>query len=104
MLQPNDEVSDRSQPPLTFNLSLSEPAGSGSLHLLVGRTIPRGKALPERMPLGLDQPEGTISEGGQRVTSAPPNSDCCPQTAPTQQTEYHPTQTRRILPRLQTTT
>src|SRR5207247_7896975 len=55
--------------PISLNLSLSEPAGSGSLRRLVGRTITRGKALPERMPLGLDQPEGTISGGGQRVRS-----------------------------------
>jgi hypothetical protein len=29
---PNDEVSGRSQPQLTLDLSLSESAGSGSLH------------------------------------------------------------------------
>ena len=29
---PNAKVSDRSQPPLMSDLSLSEPAGSGSLH------------------------------------------------------------------------
>jgi hypothetical protein len=29
-------VSDRSQPPMTFDLSLSESAGSRSLHRLVG--------------------------------------------------------------------
>jgi len=29
------KVSDQSQPPLTLDLSLSEPAGSGSLHRLV---------------------------------------------------------------------
>ena len=28
----NAKVNERSQPPLTFDLSLSEPAGSGSLH------------------------------------------------------------------------
>src|SRR5436190_19974394 len=32
---PNAKVSDRSQPPLTLDLSVSEPAGSGSLHRLV---------------------------------------------------------------------
>ena len=31
----NAQVSDRSQPPLTLNLPLSDPAGSGSLHRLV---------------------------------------------------------------------
>ena len=30
-----NEVSDRSQPPLTFDLSVRQPAGSGSLHRLV---------------------------------------------------------------------
>jgi len=35
---PNAKVSDRSQPPLTFGLSLSEPAGSDSLHRLVGHS------------------------------------------------------------------
>jgi hypothetical protein len=30
------EVSDRSQPPLAFDLSQAEPAGPGSLHRLVG--------------------------------------------------------------------
>jgi hypothetical protein len=28
----NDQVSDRSQPPLMVDLFLAEPAGSGSLH------------------------------------------------------------------------
>ena len=32
LIPPNAEVSDRSQPPLKAGLSLSEPAGSGSLH------------------------------------------------------------------------
>src|SRR5439155_20796186 len=32
---PNAKVSDGSQPPLTFGLSLSQPAGSRSLHRLV---------------------------------------------------------------------
>jgi hypothetical protein len=31
----NDQVSDGSQPPVTFDLSLSESAGSRSLHRLV---------------------------------------------------------------------
>jgi len=33
-MTPN-EVSDRSQPPLTFDLSLGEPAGSGPLNAVV---------------------------------------------------------------------
>ena len=33
----NVKVSVRSQPPLVFDLSVLEPAGSGSLHRLVGR-------------------------------------------------------------------
>lgn len=37
--RPNAKVSDRSQPPVTLNLSLSEPAGSGSLDRLVGRRV-----------------------------------------------------------------
>jgi hypothetical protein len=37
---PNVKVSDGSQPPLTFHLFLSDSAGSGSLHRLVGlRTV-----------------------------------------------------------------
>jgi hypothetical protein len=35
-LLPNEKVSDRSQPPMTFDLSLTEPAGSGWLNRLVG--------------------------------------------------------------------
>jgi len=31
---PNTQVSDRSQPPLVFDLSPGEQAGSGSLHRL----------------------------------------------------------------------
>ena len=38
---PNEEVSDRSQPPPTFHLSLSEPAGSCSLDRLVGHPFPQ---------------------------------------------------------------
>ena len=34
----NVEVSDRSQPPLTFDLSLNESVGSDSLRRLVRRT------------------------------------------------------------------
>ena len=34
----NTEVSDGSQPPLTLDLSLSESAGSRSLHRFVGRS------------------------------------------------------------------
>ena len=33
----NNKVSDGSQPPMMFHLSLSESAGARSLHLLVGR-------------------------------------------------------------------
>ena len=43
-LSPNVKVSDGSQPPLTCDLSLSESAGSRSLHRLVGRgwcAVPR---------------------------------------------------------------
>jgi len=32
VMKPNNKVSDRNQPPLTLDLSLSESAGSGSLH------------------------------------------------------------------------
>jgi hypothetical protein len=35
-LPPNAKVSDRGEPPLMFDLSLRESAGSGSLHRLVG--------------------------------------------------------------------
>src|SRR5258707_4826450 len=35
----NAKVSDRSQPPLMCHLSLSEAAGSGSLHRLVGLSV-----------------------------------------------------------------
>src|SRR5713101_789668 len=38
-LMSNEQVSDRSQPPLMLDLSLREPAGSGSLHRLVGRNF-----------------------------------------------------------------
>jgi len=31
-ISPNEQVSDRSQPPLVLDLCLGEPAGSGSLH------------------------------------------------------------------------
>ena len=36
---PNAKVSERSQPPMTFDLSLSESAGSGSLHRLFGMVL-----------------------------------------------------------------
>jgi hypothetical protein len=36
IFMPNAKVSDGSQPPMTFDLSLSESAGSRSLHRLVG--------------------------------------------------------------------
>src|SRR5258706_13433230 len=36
---PNAKVSDRSQPPLMCHLTLSEAAGSGSLHRLVGLSV-----------------------------------------------------------------
>jgi hypothetical protein len=32
----NEKVNDQSQPPMTFDSSLGESAGSGSLHRLVG--------------------------------------------------------------------
>src|SRR2546425_12617420 len=35
---PNVKVSGRSQPPATYDLSLSEPAGSSSLDALVGQS------------------------------------------------------------------
>jgi len=38
-LKPNAKVSDGSQPPLMLDLSLSESAGSRSLHRLVGRLV-----------------------------------------------------------------
>jgi len=34
--RPNEQVSHRSQPPLTYDLPLGQPAGSGWLHRLVG--------------------------------------------------------------------
>jgi len=44
----NEKVSDGSQPPVTFDLSLSESAGSRSLHRLVGQFefdwLPESKA------------------------------------------------------------
>jgi hypothetical protein len=36
IMRPNAQVSDRGQPPMTFDYSQSEPAGPGSLHRLVG--------------------------------------------------------------------
>jgi hypothetical protein len=38
---PNVKVSDRSQPPLMSAVSLSEPAGSGSLHRSCWKSAPR---------------------------------------------------------------
>ena len=40
---PNAKVSDGSQPPVTFDLSLSETAGSRSLHRLVGPCAARAR-------------------------------------------------------------
>ncbi len=37
----NEKVSDGSQPPMTFDLSLSESAGSRSLHRLVRCSLPQ---------------------------------------------------------------
>jgi len=39
ILPPNAKVSDGSQPPMTFDLSLSESADSRSLHRLVVRSL-----------------------------------------------------------------
>ncbi len=39
-IPPNAKVSDGSQPPMTLNLSLSETAGSRSLHRLVRSSVP----------------------------------------------------------------
>jgi hypothetical protein len=40
LMKSNQKVSDRNQPPPMLNLSLTEPAGSGSLHRLVGASLP----------------------------------------------------------------
>jgi hypothetical protein len=39
LLPPNDKVSHRSQPPMTYDLSLGQPAGSGWLDRLVRRSF-----------------------------------------------------------------
>ena len=48
MVRPNAKVSDGSQSPVAFDLSLSESAGSRSLHRLVGQFefdwLPESKA------------------------------------------------------------
>jgi hypothetical protein len=39
VVPPNAEVSDGSQPPMTFDLFLSKSAGSRSMHRLVGLSL-----------------------------------------------------------------
>jgi hypothetical protein len=39
VVMPNVKVSHRGQPPLTFDLSLSQPAGPGWLHRRVGARL-----------------------------------------------------------------
>ena len=52
----NVKVSDGSQPPLTFGLSLSESAGSRSLHRLVG---------PSRLRVQAGRPAGSVQSKGR---------------------------------------
>src|ERR1043165_7069852 len=47
-IRANEKVSDGSQPPLVFDLSLSEPAGSRSLHRLVDHTVILSPESPPR--------------------------------------------------------
>src|SRR5690242_20236326 len=49
LMEHNAQVSDRSQPPLMFDLSLVEPAGYGSLHRRVRLSPPR-RLCPSRPP------------------------------------------------------